>query len=679
MYAGADGRIQTEIHYSAVSAPGATLNTVPRLHSFTMGLLTLANVSCAFGTQIVLDAVTVSIERGEKIGLIGRNGCGKTTLMRVMQGDLQPDAGTVQLARGAVVGYLRQDPDFAPDETVRDAAEGAFAKLHQLHLEIDAVYHDMAEASGEQLDRMLTRQARLETEMEAAGGYAVNHRIEASLHGLGFTDEQMDLKTSVLSGGQLSRLGLSRLLLEEPDLLLLDEPTNHLDIDGRKWLEQFLAEEYRGAVIVVSHDRWLLDRVVDRIVEIDRGRVLEYPGNYHTYVALRDQQRLTHRRTYEKQLDRIRQEEQYIRRYKAGQRARQAKGREAKLDRFKADELVDRPVELDVMHLSLPPAPRSGDLAIAADCIGKRYGDTVLFENLSMSLTRGDRLGIIGPNGAGKTTLVNCLLGDLAPDTGSVRLGSRISVGYYRQIPRDLDLSMEVWRYLQSVIVSLDGRVRASEQQARDLAGAFLFSGIEQDKTLGDLSGGERSRAVIAGLVAGAHNLLVLDEPSNHLDIPSAERLEQSLASSGGYEGTLILVTHDRALIDATCDQLLVLDGAGGARHFPGTYSQWLARADAMKGSLPGGVATDAPAPRSRRKPKPAAVGDSTESRLTIERLEQRIETAQQRIGEIDRQLIKPDVYTNGERCRSLQTEREALGKQLQPLETEWARRAGNE
>ena len=643
----------------------------------TLSLLTLANVSIAYGTQVVLDGVTVSIEAGEKIGLIGRNGCGKTTLMRVMTGELQPDSGAMQLSRGVAVGYLRQDPDFNPDDTVRDAAEGAFARLHELHVELDAVYHDMTEASGDQLDRLLKRQARLDTEMEAAGGYAINHRIEASLHGLGFTDEQMALKTSVLSGGQLSRLGLARLLLEEPGLLLLDEPTNHLDIDGRKWLEQFLAEEYRGAVIIVSHDRWLLDRVVGRIVEVDRGQVLEYPGNYHKYVALRDQNRLTHRRTYEKQLDRIRREEQYIRRYKAGQRARQAKGRESRLDRFKDTELVDRPVELDVMKLTLPRAPRSGDQVLTADRVGKRYGDTVLFDDLSMSLTRGDRLGIIGPNGAGKTTLVNCLLGHLAPDSGTVQVGSRMSIGYYRQIPTDLDESMEVWRYLQSVIVSLDGQVRASEQQARDLAGAFLFSGIEQDKILRDMSGGERARAVLAGLVAGAHNLLVLDEPSNHLDIPSAERLEQALSSDGGYEGTLILVTHDRALIEATCDRLLVLDGNGGARHFQGRFSQWAQRDGDDAKPVAAGIATDVPAPSRRRKTKPAAGGGAKVQRISIERLEKQIEEAEQQIGRIDTQLMDPDVYTDGERCRGLQQQRKALRKTLGPLEEEWARRAG--
>jgi len=636
-----------------------------------MPLLTLANVTCAFGSHVVLDEVTLSIEPGEKIGLIGRNGSGKTTLMRVMLGELKPDAGGHQLARGARVGYLRQDPAFEADETVRDAAEGAFAKLHRLHQVIEEVYEQMADATGSDLDRLMKRQARLETEMESAGGYAVGHRIEASLHGLGFTDDQMKLKTAVLSGGQLSRLGLARLLLEEPDLLLLDEPTNHLDIDGRQWLEHFLAEEYRGAVLVVSHDRWLLDRIVTRIVEVERGRLQEYPGNYHKYVALRDQQRLTHRRTYEKQLDRIRREEGYIRRYKAGQRARQAKGRESKLDRFKETELIDRPVELDVMNLSLPTAPRSGDQVIAAEAISKRYGDRILFEKLNMSLTRGDRLGIIGPNGAGKTTLVNCLLGHVKPDSGSVRVGSRLSIGYYRQIPHDLDPTMEVWRYLQSVIVSLDGQARASEQQARDLAGAFLFSGGEQDKILGDLSGGERARAVLAGLMAGAHNLLVLDEPSNHLDIPSAERLEEAVSSAGGYQGTLLLVTHDRALIDATCNELLVLDGAGGASQFHGGYSQWVERTEAEARQRDEAAAGAAPKRRRRKKAAP------TSGREPLDRLERRIERIEQSISEIDRSLLEPDVYTDGGRCRDLQVHRAELRDKLAPLETEWARRAG--
>ncbi len=638
-----------------------------------MSLLTLANVSCTFGTQIVLDGVTMSVEPGEKIGLIGRNGSGKTTLMRVMLGEMKPDTGNVQLSRGARVGYLRQDPAFDPAETVRDAAEGAFAELHRLHQQLNEVYDAMAEvgADGPQLQRLMKRQSRLESQMEAAGGYAVNHRIEASLHGLGFTDEQMDLKTGVLSGGQLSRLGLARLLLEVPDLLLLDEPTNHLDIDGRQWLERFLADEYPGAVVVVSHDRWLLDRVAQRIVEVERGGLAEYPGNYHKYVELRELNKLTHRRTYEKQLDRIRREEQYIERYRAGQRARQAKGRESRLERFKETELIDRPVELDVMHLSLPKAPRSGEQVATAEGISKRYDDTVLFEDVSLSVGRGDRIGVIGPNGVGKTTLINCLLGELDPDAGTVRLGSRLGVGYYRQIPRNLDRELSVWRYLQSVIVSLDGSARASEQQARDLAGAFLFTGDEQDKRLGDLSGGEISRVVLAGLVAGAHNLLVLDEPTNHLDIPSAERLEQALGRDGTYAGTLILVTHDRALLEATCDRLLVFDGAGSVRLFHGRYSQWAERQSRPPES-------PVPAEATKRRPAVGAARSrkKSSSAVSLSTLEQQIEQLEMRITQIDRLLLDPAVYTDGARCRTLQTERAAARTQLEPLETEWARRA---
>ncbi|MHC4081061.1 MAG: ABC-F family ATP-binding cassette domain-containing protein [Planctomycetota bacterium] len=635
-----------------------------------MPLLTLANAHHAYGSHVVLDGATLSIEPGEKVGLIGRNGSGKTTLMRIMLGELTPDGGSVQVSRGAGVGYLRQDPDFDPAETVRDTAEGAFAELHRLHRKLDDVYERMASAGGDELARLLKRQATLEARFEAAGGYAIGHRIEASLHGLGFTDEQMSLETRALSGGQLSRLGLARLLLEAPDLLLLDEPTNHLDIDGRRWLERFLAEEYRGAVVLVSHDRWLLDRVVARIVEVERAAVREYPGNYHKYHELRQQRLVTEHRTYVKQLDRIRREEGFIRRYKAGQRSKQAKGRESRLERFKRDELIERPAHLDVMSLNLPKAQRSGDLVVDAADIAKRYGDTVLFEGLSLSVGRGDRVGIIGPNGVGKTTLVRCLLGELAPDTGTVRLGSRLNPGHYRQRQDDLDLSLPVWRYLQGVIVSLDGRAAASEQQARDLAGAFLFSGDQQDKPLGDLSGGERSRAVLAGLVAGAHNLLVLDEPTNHLDIPSAERLEEALSPDGGYEGTLILVTHDRALLEATCTQLLVFGDSGGVKLFHGRYSEWAeSKQDQIVRERPSRTMTRK-APVKRRAPIAGGGG------MSLGTLERRIEVLERAIRLIDQELLDPAVYTDGPKCNALQAERAELAGELAPLEAEWARRA---
>jgi ATP-binding cassette subfamily F protein 3 len=648
-----------------------------------MPLLTLSNVHHAYGNQVVLDGAGCSIEAGEKVGLVGRNGTGKTTLMKVILGQLRPDRGDVQLQRTARVGYLSQDPQFDPGDTLRDAAEGAFAELHALHLEINALYEKMAEASGEELERMLKQQARLESRIEAAGGYAIDHRIDATLHGLGFTDEQFTIAVENLSGGQKGRLGLARLLLEAPDLLLLDEPTNHLDIAGRQWLETFLAEEYPGAVIVVSHDRWLLDRVVARILEVEQGVVRDYPGNYDRYVELRRERQLTQARVHDKQQGHIRREQQFIRRYKAGQRAKQARGRESRLERFKQQQLVERPLELETMRLELPKARPGGEQVVVAEGLTKRYDALTLFENLDLAIVRGDRIGVIGPNGAGKTTLVRCLLGETAPDGGSVRLGSRISVGYYRQLHEHLDMSLNVWQYLQSVIVSLDGAARASEQQARDLAGAFLFSGIEQDKALADLSGGERSRAVIAGLVAGAHNLLVLDEPTNHLDIPSAERLEQALSRDGGYDGALLLISHDRALLQATCDKLIIFEGGEGqgqVRLFEGSYRDWLERGarEAEERAAAGGNGERKPRrdPPVRKPKETAPPAANPLAALSLERLEQRIEGIETEIASIDAQLLDPQVYSDGDRCRALQQRRSELQGELGPVETEWARRA---
>ncbi len=646
-----------------------------------MPLLTATNLRHAYGTQLVLDGATISIEPGEKVGLVGRNGSGKTTLMKILLGALTPDTGAVQFQRGAKVGYLSQDPSFEPDATVRDAAEEAFAQLHDLHRQAHAVYEQMALTADEQeLHRLLNQQARIDSEIEAAGGYAIDHQIDATLHGLGFADEQLSLPVAALSGGQKGRLGLARLLLEAPDMLLLDEPTNHLDIAGRQWLEDFLGEEFPGAVLLVSHDRWLLDRVVSRIIEVERGVIREYPGTYHKYVELRRERQLTEARVYDKQIDHIRREKQFIQRYKAGQRAKQARGRQSRLERFAETQLVERPAELEIMRLKLPKPSRVGDQVIIAEGVAKRFDDLILFENLDLSISRGDRIGVIGPNGAGKTTLIRCLLGELPLSEGQVRQGSRLSTGYYRQLHDNIDFSLTIWQYLQSVIVSLDGQAKASEQQARDLAGAFLFSGDEQDKRLADVSGGERSRAVLAGLVAGAHNLLVLDEPTNHLDIPSAERLEEALNAETGYEGTVILITHDRALLQSTCNKLIIFDGQGQVRWFEGTYRDWLARQAKETRAAPSARSVHPPPAPARPAARPKAPANPIDhlQRLSIAQLEERVELIEKEIASLDAQLLDPEVYRDGARCRVLRERREELGLELEPLEDEWSRRAAD-
>ena len=651
-----------------------------------MALLGISNLNYAYDDRPILDGVNLTLSDGEHVGLVGLNGCGKSTLMKIIAGlgGLKADTGQVQVARGARVGYLSQHPDLQPGRTLREEAGSAFEELFRIHQQIDQLHHDMAHAQGEQLEALMRTYEKLERQMEAAGGYAIEHKIDATLHGLGIGDESFNVKVSDLSGGQRGRLALAKLLLSEPDLLLLDEPTNHLDIDGRAWLEQYLST-YRGAVILISHDRWLLDRCVTKIYELTEGVLEEYPGNYQKYRELRAERLAFRLREYEKQQDRIKREQAFIDRYRAGQRARQAQGREKRLDRLKRDDLIGRPIASDTINLQLRSVGRTGDHVAVAQRIAKAYDDKKLFGPLDVQLKRGDRVGVIGPNGAGKTTLVNCLLGSMEPDSGTVRLGAQVDPGYYRQTHGHVDLSLTVVEYLQ--------RVTGSEQAARDLAGAFLFSGLDQDKPLKVLSGGERSRTVLAGLVSGGHNLLVLDEPTNHLDIPSAERLEEALRlyaappkgfggnSSGG--GTLILITHDRMLLDNTVDQLLIFDGHGNVRHFLGTYSDYLRSQQAPAPSGSGG-GREATAGRertgaSKTQPQPPRTAPSARpvksGALNQQKLETKIEQLTARIAQCDAQLAAPDIYRDAGKIRTLQRDREHAARELEELESEWLRR----
>ncbi len=664
-----------------------------------MPILTATNISHSYGDRPILQGVSLSIEPTDRIGIVGRNGAGKTSLMKVLTGQLKPDMGQVVLQRGARVGYLHQDHNLDPTETLREAAEGAFEQLHNLHKELNHLYEEMATAQGDELDRLMKRQMEVETAMEAAGGYSIEHKIEEVLHGVGFTDSQFDIKVANLSGGQKGRLALARLLLESPDIMLLDEPTNHLDIDGRLWLEDYLTRDFKGAVVMVSHDRYLLDAVVTRILETEQCRLIDYPGNYMAFRQLRAERRLVMHRAYEAQQSKIKKEEEYIRRFKAGQRARQAMGREKRLDREKRDNLLERPMEMAELKLNLPKAERTGDIVVSARKVSKKYTNAdgvekVLFHDLDLSIARGERWGIIGPNGAGKSTLIRCILGETPVDSGTVRLGSNVKVGHYKQTHEHVPTDTRVYRYLQDVILKEAPQAAMSEQAARNLAGAFLFSGEEQEKELGMLSGGERSRAVLAGLLASAKNLLVLDEPTNHLDISSAERLEEALApgeDGDGYEGTLILISHDRALIDATCDHLLILDGKGNAEVFNGTYTDWhekevdrkkrAARQEAEEKERREAADRQRKAQaeaQAKKQQQQKAAGPSTNAlaRLKTDQLEQKIEKIQQRLKQIDQDLGNPDVWRDAKKSSNLSEERTRLVSELEPLEFEWARRA---
>ena len=666
-----------------------------------MALLSVANVTFSFGDAPLLNGVNLTLEAGEHVGLVGRNGCGKSTLMKLIAGlgNRQPDAGQIQVARGARVGYLHQDHNLDPHQTLREEAGRAFAELAQLHQKLEDLAHQMADADSDELDRLMKEYERTEHQVEASGGYAVDHKIDETLHGLGLTDAMFGIKVAGLSGGQKGRLALAKLLLSEPDLLLLDEPTNHLDIAGREWLEQFLGT-YPGAVVMISHDRWMLDRVVARIYELELGEMVEYPGNYEKYCQLRIERRIAQQRVYDKQQTYIKQQQAFIDRYRAGQRAKQAQGRETRLQRFIEENTIDAPAELDSINLRFSPRARPGDVIVEAEHITVGYDNKPLFTNLSLSLKRGERLGIVGPNGAGKTTVVRTLLGEREPDAGRIRIGSQVDVGYYRQTHEHLDLSHTVVEYLQAFVPD------RNEQLARNLAGAFLFSGIEQDKPLSVLSGGERSRAVLAGLMVQGHNVLVLDEPTNHLDIPSAERLEESIrifttsqqkfGQNRDIEGTLVLITHDRMLLDHTVNQLLIFDGQGGVRHFLGTYHEWIELRDKELKEQQA-AAEPAPPPAARPEPKPenkqpAKSQDKPQKKsnasnktnrklghLSTSKLEKRIEEIENRLRELDAELINPDTYKDAARFSKLQAEHEKLSSEIGPLEEEWTLRADEE
>jgi ATP-binding cassette subfamily F protein 3 len=670
-------------------------------------LIAATNLQLSYGHKVILDGISLSLEAGERVGIVGRNGGGKSSLMKILSGIIKPDEGEVSVAKGCRVGYLHQDHVLNMDETLRGEAESAFAHLHDLHRQLDALFHEMGDAEGDHLESLLKRQTRLEQQIEAAGGYATDHKIDAILHGLGFTDAQFSTPVRGLSGGQKGRLALAKLLLQEPDVLLLDEPTNHLDIDGRIWLERFLVDEFKGAVLVISHDRYLLDNVVHRILEVEQARLIDYPGNYEAFVEIRAQRRLSQMRAFENQQTRFKQEDAFIRRYRAGQRAKQAQGRLKRLEREKTSSTIERPMELAGFKLELPKAPRAGDVVVAARGISKKYPaddgqEKVLFTAMDLVVGRGERWGIVGPNGAGKSTLVRVILGEQPPDEGFAKLGSSVVVGHYKQTHEHLDTSKTVVQYLQSVILKECPGQALSEQQARNLAGAFLFSGDEQERDLHSLSGGERSRAVIAGLLASAKNLLILDEPTNHLDITSAERLEEALAppdpeaGEDGYEGTLILISHDRALIDSTCDHLLILDGKGGAEVFVGNWSEWQTKlnertrkqaqeaaaekdrrekAEAQRQAAEARKQAEQKARSQPAKGPGAKPGKGKHARLSVEQIEARMGELQGQLASIDARMSDPQVWRDQDLGRQLRDERHDKQQLLDELEQEYLQR----
>ncbi len=532
-----------------------------------MSLISIDSLTMAYGGHDVLTGVTVELPRGARVGVVGPNGAGKSTLLRLIAGLDEPTGGRIIRARDTRIVYVAQEPAVDPVGSVYGDALQVFANLRALEREVAEAAGRLAAACGHAVPAARAAYDRLHHEFEARGGYRYEADVRRVLTGLGLPEPYWSRRAAGLSGGERARLALARALLQEPDVLLLDEPTNHLDLAALAWLEAFLAE-WRGTLVAISHDRYFLDRVVERIWEVRDGQVDVYAGNYTQFARLRDERDRRRQEEYEQQQAEIARTEEFIRRYRAGQRYRQARGRQKQLDRLKRVEAVRRQASV---RLGIDAGLRSGRVVLRLERFtvehpGRRH-EPIITAPPTIEIERGDRVALIGPNGSGKTTLLRTVAGELAPCTGRVDHGEGVRIAFFRQGAEDLDPEDDV---LSSF---LDMRNRPIAE-ARGILARFLFRGEEVFKRVGDLSGGERSRLALARIFASGANFLLLDEPTNHLDLPSREALESVLPE---FPGAILFVSHDRRFIDSIATHIWSVED-GRLAAFVGNWSAFQVR-----------------------------------------------------------------------------------------------------
>jgi len=631
-----------------------------------MAIATLNNIEKTFGPRTIFDKLSFTIDRGERVGLIGDNGSGKTTLFRVLVGQMPVDAGSVAIAKGVKLGHLSQDPVFDPANTVLDEAELAFADLHSLSHRLRELEHDMAALTGEALDRILKAYQDAQHQFELAGGYAWRHRLEETLLGVGLDRQIWEQNVTTLSGGQRSRLGLAKLLVADNELLLLDEPTNHLDLAAIAWLENYLAS-FSGAMIIISHDRYLLDRLATRMVWLTQARLKSYPGNYSAFTRQRQVQELSQQRAYEQQQADIQKQAEFIRRFGAGQRAREAKGRQKRLQRLlRSDELVQAVGTNKQIRVALNVDQRAGDRVLSVRELSKSYDGKKLWADVALEIKRGERVGIVGPNGSGKTTLLEVLLGRRDADAGSVRWGANLSLGYYDQQLHDFDLE-------NSVADEVRGDRRITDQDLRSILGMMLFRDEQIERPIRQLSGGERARVAIAQLLLDRPNVLLMDEPTNHLDIQSSEAVESALRD---FDGTILCVSHDRYFLDRVVSRLLVLQPPVIVQ-FDGNFTAWSKHAAPKRLAPPPKLQKpQKPQPPAQAKKKSQNAFARPFGRLTLDQLEKQITQTELALAECQSSFADPAISRAADASRKLNEQYQTLQRKLADLEAEYFARS---
>ncbi len=597
-------------------------------------ILTVNDLVQRFGSELIFSAVSFQVTERERIGLVGTNGSGKSSLLKIIAGLAEPAEGRVNRITGLRVAYQAQEPRFTSHRSMYEEALDAFSDIRAVGRRMSELEQQMADQADGDLDALFEEYSALSAQFEARHGYEMEFRTAQVLSGLGFPEEMFETPIDQLSGGQKTRVSLAKTLLSDPDLLLLDEPTNHLDLAALEWLEGFLADWSR-TYIVISHDRYFLDRVTERTLEMAFGGIEDYPGGYGRYLKLRSERRERRQKEYEEQQAFIRHTEEFIRKYKAGQRSREARGRETRLARL---ERIEAPQDHERLNLTMHANQRTGRIVLSTDPLTIGYppangaGPTVLAETGELVIERGDRVAIVGPNGSGKTTALRTIVGEIPSLKGNAMFGTNVRPAYYAQGHEGLDRdksALDTILYDQPI----------GEEQARSLLGRFLFSDDDVYKKVAQLSGGERSRLALARLTLEKSNLLILDEPTNHLDILARETLEEAL---GSYDGTLLFVSHDRFFIDSIANRVWTIED-GQLVEYLGNYTDMLrARERRASDALPAPAAATREEPAAPTNTQPAPRGGRSPRRQLDKDLRaarKRFETAERAVGKLEAML----------------------------------------
>ncbi len=636
-------------------------------------ILACHNISKAFGDQVIVKAGSFHIEDREKAALIGLNGAGKSTILKMIMKELDTDNGDIILAKGKSIGYLSQHQDLSCNHSILEELRTAKEELIQMEKQIRTIELELKHLEGDELESRLHSYHLLTERFEQANGYAYQSEIVGVLKGLGFQENEFSKEVDTLSGGQKTRVALGKLLITKPDILLLDEPTNHLDMNSIAWLENYLMN-YDGAVLIVSHDRYFLNRVVSKVIEIEHGEILMFPGNYSQFAAKKQLIREAKIKEYLNQQQEIKHQEAVIEKLRSFNREKSIKRAESREKMLEKMERIEKPLEdKSELHFTLEPSCISGNDVLAVENLSKAFGEHKLFQNVSFEIKRGEHVAIIGDNGTGKTTLLKILNQVLSADTGSFRLGTKVNIGYYDQEHHVLNMSKNVFDEISDAYPSL------TNTQIRNTLAAFLFTGDDVYKLIGDLSGGERGRVSLAKLMLSEANFLILDEPTNHLDIASKEILEKALNE---YTGTVLYVSHDRYFINQTATRIMDLVN-GTFVNYIGNYDYYLEKKE---------ILTAAYAAPIEETPTKSTVSETDvkldwkaqkeaqakeRKRLNdLKKTEERIQYLETRDSEIDTEMADPNVFTNSVKCQELSKEKADILEELEILYEEWERLA---